>query len=230
MTCVYRRIMFLCHVLVILLAAGVLHAQAQATTPAEHEEPVGLIAAFNKMVADSVGPEAAQPQREPFTRGSWAVDVFGIATSNINNEPGANLYGGGLGLSYYVEDNLAIRAEAIGLGLDQNGDDAAAGGLTLLARWHFYRQPRWSLFVEGGAGFLISDVSIPDGSRSRDEDGTNFNFTPQAGVGATYQLADNMHLVGGFRYIHISNASIEGGSRNPGNDTIGGYLGVMFTF
>jgi len=225
-----HRIVALCLMLIVILTIDPSGAMGQTADQTESDEPVGLIAAFNNMIDQSTGPEAARRNRKPFSHGSWAVDAFALATTNVNDEPHANLFGGGVGLSYYIKNNLAIRAEAIGLGVEQNGDDTAAGGLTLLARWHFYRQPRWSLFVEGGAGFLISDASIPDGLSAREENGTHFNFTPQVGLGATYHLADNMHLIGGFRYIHISNADIAGDDENPGNDTVGGYLGVMFTF
>jgi Lipid A 3-O-deacylase (PagL) len=59
-------------------------------------------------------------------------------------------------------------------------------------------------------------------------DGTNFNFTPQFGLGATYQLSDNTFLIGGARLFHLSNAGIDPGVNPSINLAIEGYVGLLF--
>ena len=48
--------------------------------------------------------------------------------------------------------------------------------------------------------------------------------------GTTYPLKDNLHLLTGVRYFHLSNARIEGNSRNPSINGVEGFLGLMWTF
>ncbi len=192
----------------------------------EEQSAEGLISLAGFALSSTAG-DGARPGA--FKQGSWAVDAFGLGAGGLDDELDAT-YGGGVGLSYYFRDHLALRGEFIGLGLDQEGDDAAGGGFTLLGRWHFYEHDRLTLYVEGGAGFLQSDVSVPDGPAQSGNDGTHFNFTPQAGLGATYRLRDRLYLTGGARFMHISNADISGDDENPGTNTIGGYVGLMWTF
>ncbi len=204
---------------------------APATAHAEQED-TGLFDTFATMVdrgANRVADRAAGS--DPFGKGRWTADVFGMATSNINDQQALNLAGGGIGVNRYLEDGVAVRGELIGLAADQASDDDAGGGaLNLLGRWHFYRKQRWSLFAEGGAGVMQTSVSVPDGPAIDDEDGTHFNFSLHAGVGTTYRLWENVHLQAAFRYTHISNADISGEDENPGIDSIGGYLGLMIPF
>ena len=58
--------------------------------------------------------------------------------------------------------------------------------------------------------------------------GSEFNFTPQAGFGVTYDVGQDMRVILGFRWHHISNAELY--SDNPGRDSIIGYAGLSFPF
>ena len=39
-----------------------------------------------------------------------------------------------------------------------------------------------------------------------------------------------MYLLGGMRYLHFSNAQIDGKERNPSINAAEGYFGLLFTF
>ena len=58
--------------------------------------------------------------------------------------------------------------------------------------------------------------------------GTEFNFTPQAGLGVTYDIGNEVRLIGGVKWHHISNADLD--EDNPGRDSIMAYAGVSFPF
>jgi hypothetical protein len=60
--------------------------------------------------------------------------------------------------------------------------------------------------------------------------GTYFNFTLQSGVGATFQLTNNLHLVGGVHFFHLSNAAIRGINHNPDLNALEGYAGLIYCF
>lgn len=159
-----------------------------------------------------------------FARDTWTVQAYGSVA--IGDSAGA-LYVGHVGVGYHLMDNLSINAEAVGGYIDdiRNGDESNAGifGLDLLARWHMAQGDGWTVFLDAGAGIAQSSERFP-------ADGTRFNFTPQAGMGFTLDVADDVVLLVGARWQHISNADRHGSDRNPGLDTALTYLGVMFTF
>jgi hypothetical protein len=46
----------------------------------------------------------------------------------------------------------------------------------------------------------------------------------------SFRVGASWMLTGCFRYLHISNASTMGISRNPDIDSLGGQVGVLFSF
>ena len=177
---------------------------------------------------DRADESSGQSAPEPYEPGHVSAEPFGFALAGLEDDPSVDLYGGGVGVNYFIMEDVALRGELYGLYADQTGTDATGAGFNLLGRWHFLRRDAWSLFAEGGAGVLQTDVSLAD--TPNDTDGTHFNFSTHAGVGATYRLAEGTSLVGAFRFTHISNAGISGSEENPGHNAVGGYLGVRFEF
>jgi hypothetical protein len=49
-------------------------------------------------------------------------------------------------------------------------------------------------------------------------------------VGASLRLKDNLFLLGGARYFHLSNGDIHGRDQNPSFDGVQYWLGMMVTF
>ncbi len=69
---------------------------------------------------------------------------------------------------------------------------------------------------------------VPGQSSDQPEGGANFNFTPQAGAGVTFEVAENVRFFGGVRWNHISNANTS--ESNPPRDSLFMYAGVSFPF
>ena len=159
-----------------------------------------------------------------FEKGTWTLELHGgmyddVFRSDEDNNI-ATVAGG-----YYFADRHCFRVELTGWDMnakDGNPDTTALGG-NLGLRFHFLEYRRLTLFAEGILGFYYADRKFPPG-------GTHFNFTQQGGLGATLRLDDNVHLFGGARYVHASNARIHGEDENPSVDALGGYAGVLFTF
>jgi hypothetical protein len=160
---------------------------------------------------------------DPFDAGSWNFSLmsFGFTEFDGNEQ----LYGGGATVGFYFIDGLAINGEFLGYAIAQETvDDAPGGGFNLMLRWHSWRNGDVSVYLECGAGLVQATRRVPAG-------GTHFNFVPQAGVGFTVRLRDNVHFYAGARYLHLSNAGTgDRPNSNPGIDTIGGYAGVIFAF
>jgi hypothetical protein len=161
--------------------------------------------------------QADSPEPSPAfgSRGDqrWYVQAGGATT--FDNNFGML----GAGISHFFANGHSINLELNGMAFEQTGEDAVGLNLALLLRWHFVRQPNWSLYIDGGAGILGTTNNVPS-------TGSSFNFTPQAGGGATVRLNDRRRLMVGLRWHHISNAEIYDG--NPGRDSILGYVGVNF--
>lgn len=167
----------------------------------------GLIAAPNAVRADgfSEGENLMRLSAGLYTDTDDRVDAMGVLT---------------FGVDRYFWRNVALGLEVGGYSFEQAGEDALGLGVNAVARWHFLNFSRASVFVDGGLGLIFATEDVP-------EEGRSFNFTQFIGPGLTVELADRLHLVGGVRFQHISNAQE---TRNPGVDAIGGHLGVSLGF
>jgi hypothetical protein len=120
-----------------------------------------------------------------------------------------------VGYGYFLWDYLSVNIDLLGAyirsGIDDNG---VAAGLDVIIRRHFSRvdDDRWSLYVDGGAG-LQQQSTYFSGFRQ-------FNFRLMAGVGGMLHVSDRVSMMGGIRYLHISDGGIKGGG--------GGYDGPLF--
>lgn len=155
----------------------------------------------------------------------WRWALLGTAAFDIDDD--AEYYGGAVAFNYFLTPDLSAVFEFGGHYFDEPAgvpSDTGGGSLGALIRWHFYtNQDRtFSAWGEVGAGLLIADQEIP-------QDGSEANLTPQAGIGASWQLGDSPNrIMGGARWHHISNANLSGSDDNTGRDSILFYLGIDF--
>ncbi|HEX8912771.1 MAG TPA: acyloxyacyl hydrolase [Humisphaera sp.] len=170
---------------------------------------------------------AAQPARGDdalppvdFAKGTWTLSLYAGFDRECSNDP--NLAYGSAGVGYFVMDHVSLNAEFRTAYVRQaDGEDATLFELDLLLRHHVLRRDNWTLFVDVGGGISESTHRVPVG-------GTNFNYVLETGVGATYRIADGVHLIGGVRYWHLSNARLHGDDENPSANGVGGYVGLLF--
>ncbi len=186
--------------LVLILLTPIVSTQAARAAPA----------------APSTSPAADQIA---FPQGTWSFQSYlSCAGAADTAMPSANV-----GAGYYLIDNLSLNVEAAGYGVIQDGPDACAGEIRFLIRHHLLSHDRFTLFADIGEGFFEASEDVPPG-------GTRFNFVFRAGLSASYQLRDDLYLIGGARYWHLSNAKLEGEARNPAKNGVEGYVGVMWTW
>ncbi len=152
--------------------------------------------------------------------GRWLTFGGGAATDFVDAQ---DAYGY-IQYSRFLADDFEWAVELGGWALDEPSDYAPGVSASSFFRWHFYRDETWTTFADIGMGVLLAGDKVPEG-------GTNFNFLPRVGVGATYRLGEsNARLIGGVRWHHISNARILGNDSNPGRDSAMFYLGVSIPF
>lgn len=128
------------------------------------------------------------------------------------------------GAGYYVIDNFAFLPQISARFIDTDENETVGGDFSLLMRAHLITRGKWTFFVDAGAGVGYFDHNFTP------PDGTHFNFVLQGGPGFTYKLEENLHLVGGARYLHLSNGGIKGADRHTGSNGVLCYVGLMWTF
>ncbi|NNF41773.1 MAG: acyloxyacyl hydrolase [Phycisphaerales bacterium] len=127
----------------------------------------------------------------------------------------------GIGVSTFVADGLSLDVELNAVWVNQVVEDAGGVNANLLFRYHFYRDRTWSLYFDGGVGLWYTNEKVP-------VDGSEFNFTPQAGLGLTFEVTSTTRVMTGVRWHHVSNANTA--DNNPGRDSWMAYVGVTFPF
>ena len=152
-------------------------------------------------------------QSDGFLKGTWK---FYPHASAIGGDHGkGEMYAIHIGFGYFFQDSVSVNIDILGShirsGIDDNG---VAAGLDILLRKHFYqsRDDLWSIYFDTGGGFQQQSTNF-SGSR-------HFNFRLMTGFGGTLKILNNIRIMSGVRYLHISDAGIKGGG--------GGFDGLMF--
>ncbi|MEE2912256.1 MAG: acyloxyacyl hydrolase [Planctomycetota bacterium] len=127
----------------------------------------------------------------------------------------------GIEAGYFVENNLSVNFALHILDVEQSGKDAIGLNPSAQLRWHFIAEDKWSMFIEGGAGFLRTSANVPSG-------GSQFNFTVQIGTGFSFDAGNQNRWLVGARWHHISNANTY--NNNPGRDNIMLWAGLSMPY
>lgn len=151
---------------------------------------------------------------------SWHVDFAGAAFHEAWDFNGSteSLAGAFFGIDRRVWRRVALRVELPAVHIFQNGDDAWLGGVTVGTRFRWRPGTGASLFVEISVG--VSEATRPTPPR-----GTNFNYLALMGGGVEVPFR-RVYLSVTGRWFHVSNASLEGSSRNPDIQSLGVLFGV----
>ena len=190
---------------------------------------VGVAAPLTTPVRADDGDGDAARLGTMFPKGTWDL-AFNGAYHETERKGDETVASATVSAGYYFADRLSVRGELVGYALDNkpgpslaDADDAIGLGVNAGLRYQFIEYRRLTLFAEVYTGVLYSHRDFP-------EDGTHLNFTLQGGLGATFRLRDNVHLVGGVRHLHISNARLRGEDENPSFDGPGASVGLLFRF
>lgn len=181
-----------------------------------------------------------QPNDEPFARGTkefqelaggfrffqfhntdndypsidYVINTFRLGVM-LNDPRGHGLFAG----------NFEFLGEAFGGGIVQGPGDVIAGA-TLIFRYNFVQpKARFVPYFQIGAGGVYTDIGEKE---SVGQISLPVEFNLQGIGGLRYFLNDRWSLIGEIGYRHISNAGLH--SPNVGVDSIGGNVGVGFSF
>lgn len=157
--------------------------------------------------------------------GSRHLGVVGSVGFALEDDDDSTDFNLAFAYHHFIIEDVEIIGEIGGWYFDQDdGDDAVGINPAFTIRWHFLNRDAWTLYADAGIGLLFATDDVPPG-------GTEFNFMPRAGGGATFRLDDRgTRLLVGARWHHVSNARIRGEGRNPDRDGVAVYAGVMWSF
>lgn len=144
--------------------------------------------------------------------GGWGIDTGNTSTLE---------YGLGVGVQWFLVDDFAFAPEFKLWGFSQEGPNAVGIAVDFMFQWHFLKGESWTLYGDFGCGLLGANHNVPS-------DGSQFNFTPQAGLGVTFDIGQDRRWIMGVRWHHISNASLY--QDNPGRDSVLVYTGLSLPF
>lgn len=181
--------------------------------PTNDEPPApSLSPSTDELGADTISRFASARSQWLTFGGGWA--------NNFDKENDFNLH---ITYSYFLADKFELAVEGGLWYFDQRGRDAVGFNGNLILRWHLLHDDEfnWTGYIDAGMGILASTSNVPSG-------GTSFGFTPRIGLGFTRRLGDGpARFQAGIRWHHISNARIQGDSRNPARDAPMIYAGII---
>ena len=117
-------------------------------------------------------------------------------------------------------DALWLKLEG-NLGITTDGRERGLAAVNALALYYLepFRSVRWKPFVEAGIGLIYTDFKV-------DGQGLRFNFNPQAGCGAEYELKNGSALTAALRFHHISNGNTHEDNRGVNSAFL--MIGYLF--
>ena len=159
--------------------------------------------------------------KNEFSRGTRKWQIYPSFAGGDRGK--GNLYALHFGYGKFLWDQFSFNVDVFGTYIRSGIDDNGVGlGLDLICRKHFLMKndDTYSVYLDLGGGLEIQSTEFA-GTR-------NFNFRVLAGGGGTVRVTENVRLMGGLRYLHISDAGIDGGG--GGFDGYQVYGGVMLPF
>jgi hypothetical protein len=152
--------------------------------------------------------------------GTWRWGIHGGYAEDLKDAEN-NLILLGVEFDYFIADELSLDMGVNLIDVTQTGNDTDGINFTLLLRWHAIAKEDSSFFIEGGVGLLFTEHNVPSA-------GSDFNFTPQVGLGFSFDANDSARWLIGLRWHHISNANSH--RTNPGRDNLMLWVGMTFPF
>jgi hypothetical protein len=165
--------------------------------------------------------EDGHNSKKEFSRGTRKWRTY--ASFAGGDQGKGNLYALHFGWGKFLWDQFSFNVDVFGTYIRSGIDDNGVGlGLDVIFRQHFLMRnnDNYSVYFDLGGGLEIQSTEFA-GTR-------NFNFRVLGGGGGTIKVTENVRLMSGLRYLHISDAGIDGGG--GGFDGYQVYFGIMMPF
>ena len=192
-------------------------------------EPPLLAQAGSGTGGPSAGPQpSVGPAHAPLRQGSW--ELGGTVAFSLSSFAGPKI--GTVVRAIWMMPHLGYTLVEVPWGSFQvyvvpqaayiwTPTNTYLVGLAAIIRHTFYLSRRFMPYIDGGAGFLNTNL------RTRAL-GDSIEFDPQVGAGFYVHMTERLSFLAGFRFHHISNAGLA--NQNLGINSYFPYAGLSYFF
>ncbi len=159
---------------------------------------------------------------------SWFEEV---GYAKAYNPSYTEVWQNNVGLLFRARKWLALGAEWNTYHVGGDGKNDTWGfGLRPFMRFYPVNRERLRLYFESGAGviYFVEKFPQPSGFFGDERTGTHWNGSPKYGFGAEWKLNERFSLQASWRHVHVSNGNTWGEENNPGHDSNGVNLGLLW--
>lgn len=156
-----------------------------------------------------------------FTELGWSQGWFADNT---------NIYQNNTGVLFHARKYLAIGTEFTTYYAHDEKNNTWGFGIRPFVRFYPLHKESFRLYFESGAGLIYFVDRFPkaSGFMGDNRTGTRLNGSPKYGVGAEFNIKNDLSVQMGIRHVHVSNGNTSGEEDNPGHDSNGISLGVIY--
>ncbi len=142
----------------------------------------------------------------------------------------STVYQSHTGLQWEVRPYMALGAELSVVKVADDINNTWGAGLSPFVKFYPWRGDSFKLFLQSGAGLMLFADTFPkpSGFFCDYREGTRLNGSPKYGGGVEVALGKKLWAQAGIWHVHYSNGDHPGDHRNPGHDSNGFTVGLLY--
>lgn len=159
---------------------------------------------------------------------SWYEDL-GVSFGYYGSK--STIYQGNTGFLFAARSFMSFGAEMSTYYAHDEVNQTWGFGLRPFVRFYPVHGERFKLFFQSGAGlmYFLEEYPQPSGFFGDNRTGTRLNGTPKYGIGSVFKLSPSLHGQVAFWHVHVSNGNHPSMERNPGHDSNGISISLLYT-
>lgn len=135
-----------------------------------------------------------------------------------------------VGVMFPLRKFMSLGAETSVLYLYDEINSTWGLGVRPFVRFYFVQQNHFKLFFQSGAGlvYFSENYPQPSGFFGDEREGTKLNGSPKYGLGTEFSIGKKLSGQVAWWHVHFSNGDNPSDDRNPGHDSNGFSLGIIW--
>lgn len=140
------------------------------------------------------------------------------------------VYANHAGLLFQLRGYMTLGGEFSTFYLYDDKNNTWGLGLRPFVRFYPVHKEYFKLFFQSGAGLVLfaDTYPKPSGFFGDNREGTKLNGSPKYGIGTEFRIDGCFHGQIGLWHVHFSNGDHPGFDRNPGHDSNGFSIGLIY--
>lgn len=135
-----------------------------------------------------------------------------------------------MGINFFMRRWMSVGIETSLYFPNDHVNSTVGMALRPFARFYVLRTKHARLYLESGGGLVYFFEQFPKSNQQNERTGTHLNYTTKYGLGIEMNIAKRTSLMTGIRHLHVANGDLKGSDRNPGHDSNGFFVGVIYRF